>query len=167
MAEWTKIGRGKGDERNRFRATGRGAGPPAEWLSAHRTSQVEIRILQKIFSPEEAALASQLTGALEPVDGIARRAGLPAGEVSKRLFKMVRRGLVWLDKQDGKACFRLAPFVVGFYEAQAESMDHELAHLVEEYFSHGGGEAIMRYATRLAPGRPGAGGGQIRVGAAV
>ena len=117
--------------------------------SRARTRGVEIRILQKIFSPEEAALASQLTGALEPVDGIARRAGLPTGEVSKRLFKMVRRGLVWLDKQDGKACFRLAPFVVGFYEAQVESMDHELAHLVEEYLSHGGGEAIMRYQPAL------------------
>ena len=112
-------------------------------------SQVEIRILQKIFSPEEAALASQLTGSLESVDEIARRAGLPAGEVSKRLFKMVRRGMVWLDKQEGEACFRLAPFVVGIYESQRELLDHELAHLVEEYFAHGGADGIMRYQPAL------------------
>ncbi len=112
-------------------------------------SQVEIRILQKIFSPEEAALASQLTGSLESVDEIARRARLPAGEVSKRLFKMVRRGMVWLDKQDGEACFRLAPFVVGIYESQREILDHELAHLVEEYFAHGGADGIMRYQPAL------------------
>jgi Na+-translocating ferredoxin:NAD+ oxidoreductase subunit B len=106
-------------------------------------SGVEIRILQKIFSPEEAALASQLTGRPEPVDEIARRTGLPAATVSKRLFKMVRRGMVWLDKQDGKAHFRLAPFVVGIYEAQAKLLDHGLAHLVEEYFASGGAAGIM------------------------
>ena len=112
-------------------------------------SGVEIRILQKIFSPEEAALAAQLTGTLEPVDGIARRAGLPSGDVSKSLFKMVRRGMVWLEKQDGKACFRLAPFVVGIYEAQAELMDHELAHLVEDYFANGGADGIMKLQPAL------------------
>ena len=106
-------------------------------------SGVELRILQKIFSSEEAALAAQLTGTLEPADVIAGRVGLPAGEASKRLFKMVRRGMVWLDKQDGKACFRLAPFVVGIYEAQLELMDHELAHLVEDYYANGGAIGIM------------------------
>ena len=107
-------------------------------------SQVEIRILQKIFSPEEAALGSQLSGSPEPVDEIAGRVGLPVGEVSKRLFKLVRRGMVWLEKQDGKACFRLAPFVVGIYEANAELMDHELAHLIEDYFANGGADGIMK-----------------------
>jgi Na+-translocating ferredoxin:NAD+ oxidoreductase subunit B len=69
-------------------------------------SGVEIRILKKIFSPEQAALACQLTGAFDPVDEIARRAGQPAGEVSRQLFKMVRGGMVWIDKQDKQVCFR-------------------------------------------------------------
>ena len=51
--------------------------------------------------------------------------------------------MVWLDKQDGQACFRLAPFVVGIYEAQADLLDHELAHLVEDYFASGGSQGIM------------------------
>ena len=106
-------------------------------------SGVEIRILKKIFPPEQAALACQLTGKFEPVDAIARRAGQPAGEVGRLLFKMVREGMVWLDRPDGQACFRLAPFVVGIYEAQAELIDHELAHLVEDYFAEGGAQGIM------------------------
>jgi Pyruvate/2-oxoacid:ferredoxin oxidoreductase delta subunit len=110
----------------------------------HTESGVELRILKKIFSPEEAALAGQLTGTPEPVDIIAARAGQPASEASKALFKLVRRGVVWLDKQEGKVCFRLAPFVVGFYEAQVELMDHELAHLVEDYFANGGVQGIMK-----------------------
>jgi len=106
-------------------------------------SGVEIRILKKIFPLEQAALACHLTGEFEPVDAIARRAGLPPGEVSRLLFKMARGGMVWLDKPDGQVCFRLAPFVVGIYEAQAELMDHELAHLVEDYFAEGGTQGIM------------------------
>ena len=112
-------------------------------------SGVEIRILQKIFSPDEAALAAMLTGTLEPVDEIASRAGLPAADASKRLFKMVRRGMVWLEKLEGKACFRLAPFVVGIYEANAELMDHELAHLIEDYFANGGADGIMKLQPAL------------------
>ena len=75
-------------------------------------SGVEIRILKKIFPPEQAALACQLTGEFEPVDGIAQRTGQPAEEVSRRLFKMVRAGMVWLDRLDGQVCFRLAPFAI-------------------------------------------------------
>ncbi len=107
-------------------------------------SQVELKILQKIFPPEEAALACHLTGALEPLDVIAQRAGQPAREVSKQLFQMIRRGMVWFDKQDGKALFRLAPFIVGVYEASLQLMDHELAHLVEDYLAGGGANGIMK-----------------------
>jgi len=109
----------------------------------HTDSGVEMRILEKIFSPEEAALAGQLTGAPETVDAIAGRCELPADEVSKSLFKLARRGVVWMDKVDGKVRFRLAPFVVGIYEAQVELLDHELAHLIEDYFSNGGAQGIM------------------------
>jgi len=103
----------------------------------------EIRILQKILSPEEAALAAQLTGEMEPVDGIAARLRRPAKEVRSELMGLVRRGAVWFDREGGTARFRLAPFVVGLYEAQLERMDHELAHLVEHYFLDGGAAGIM------------------------
>jgi len=112
-------------------------------------SGVEIRILQKIFSEEEAALAGLLTGVPEPVDVIAQRAGLPASQVSRRLFDLVRRGIAWLDKPEKKVCFRLAPFVVGIYESQAGLLDHELAHLIEDYFFNGGAAGIMQPAPAL------------------
>ncbi|MDY7040802.1 MAG: 4Fe-4S binding protein [Chloroflexota bacterium] len=107
-------------------------------------SNVEIPLLQKIFSPEEAWLASQLCGDMEPVDVIATRAGLSAKETRTRLMKLVKRGIVWFDKQAGQPRFRLAPFVVGIYEAQLENMDHELAHLAEEYLADGGAAGIMK-----------------------
>ncbi len=51
---------------------------------------------------------------------------------------------MWSDVHDGKPRYRLAPWIVGIYEAQLETMDHEFAHLVEEWFAEGGAEGLMR-----------------------
>ncbi len=103
----------------------------------------EIRILQKIFSPEEAALAGRLGRELEPADEIAARMGLPADQARERLMDLVRKGAAWFDKEGGQLRFRLAPFVVGLYESQLHTIDHELAHLVEHYMLNGGAQGIM------------------------
>lgn len=104
-------------------------------------SGIELSVLKKIFLPEEANLAGQLTGTIEPVSSIAKRIGLPEEETANRLKAMMPRGFVWGNA--AKGMFRLAPFVVGIYEAQLDRMDHELAHLFEEYLDQGGIE-IMR-----------------------
>ncbi len=104
-------------------------------------SNIEITLLKKIFLPEEANLAGQLTGTEEPVSVIAQRAGIMEAETADRLRLMMERGFV--SGNAPKGLFRLEPFVVGIYEAQLERMDHELAHLFEEYFEQGGAE-IMR-----------------------
>ena len=104
-------------------------------------SNIEITLLKKIFLPEEANLAGQLSGTREPVGIIANRIGLTETETMNRLKAMLERGFVWGDPGEGS--FRLAPFVVGIYESQLERMDHELAHLFEEYLDQGGIE-IMR-----------------------
>jgi Na+-translocating ferredoxin:NAD+ oxidoreductase subunit B len=104
-------------------------------------SNIEILLLKKIFLPEEANIAGQLTGKLESVDIIASRIGLSPADTAARLKNMELRGFVWGDEEKG--VYRLAPFIVGIYEAQLPRMDHDLAHLVEEYF-HQGGAAIMK-----------------------
>ena len=104
-------------------------------------SNIEISLLKKIFLPDEANLAGKLTGTIEPVEVIATRAGLTEEETSSRLKGMMARGFV--RGNSSKGMYRLSPFIVGIYEAQLERMDHELAHLVEEYLDQGGIE-IMR-----------------------
>lgn len=106
--------------------------------------RLEIQILKKIFAPEEASLAARLSGRMEPADEIARRLGLPGDETRTRLLQMARRGLVWFDKKEAGGRFRLAPFVVGIYEAQLDSLDEELARLVEDYLADGGAAGIMK-----------------------
>jgi len=104
-------------------------------------SNIEITLLKKIFLPDEANLAGLLTGTTEPVSVIAERAGMSADETADKLKAMMQRGFLWGDENTGM--YRLAPFIVGIYEEQLNRMDHELAHLIEEYFEQGGCE-IMR-----------------------
>jgi electron transport complex protein RnfB len=106
------------------------------------SSNAEIRLLKKIFSNEEASLACQLSGSMESCDIISERVGLSAEQAEAKLTKMAEKGMLWDCEEEGKRLFRLAPFIVGIYEAS--SVDHELAHLVEEYLANGGAAGIMK-----------------------
>jgi Na+-translocating ferredoxin:NAD+ oxidoreductase subunit B len=106
-------------------------------------SGVELRILERLCDPGEALLASFLTGTPEPVTAIAARCLRPVGEVRHALFALARRGIAWIAQEDGDVRFRLAPFIVGLYEARSDAMDHQLAHLVEEYLAGGGAKGIL------------------------
>ena len=108
------------------------------------SSKVEILILKKIFSLEEATLASELNRTPQSVDEIASRLCMSETQLKPRLAAMAKRGLLWMRKKGAKVSFRLAPFVVGIYEAHLEKMDHEFAHLVEEYLENGGAKGIMK-----------------------
>ncbi len=105
-------------------------------------SNIEITLLKKIFRPEEANLAGYLTRKKETAMVISKRAGLSEKETADMLKTMLKRGLVWGSAKEG--LFRLAPFIVGIYESQMEVMDHEMAHLFEEYMAQGGIQ-MMKY----------------------
>jgi NAD-dependent dihydropyrimidine dehydrogenase PreA subunit len=107
-------------------------------------SNVEIPLLKRIFSPEEASLASHLGRHMEPAAAIAERAGVTAEEAGELLVGMAKRGILWFGKNEGALQFRLAPFVVGIYEAQLFQMDEELSALCEEYMENGGAAGIMK-----------------------
>lgn len=96
-------------------------------------SGVELRLLAKIFTPEEAGLAAVMRLHREPAAEIAVRAGVDPQRAYKLLKNMARKGLVRIKKGKGELCFGLMPFVVGFYEEQLPRLDQEMAQLVEEY----------------------------------
>ena len=112
-------------------------------------SNVELPMLEKIFAPDEAALAGHLQGEFESIETIANRTGEPVDEVKAKLIAMAKRGMVWLDRSTpvptrGHPGFRLAPFIVGIYEGTLERMDAELARLFEEYMADGGAAGILK-----------------------
>ncbi|MFL7813603.1 MAG: 4Fe-4S binding protein [Anaerolineales bacterium] len=106
--------------------------PPTE-------SGVEIRLLERIFTPQEAALAAEMSFEKEPAEVIAARAGLPAREAKRILKDMVRKRLILFAKGEGTLLFGLMPFVVGFYEELLPRLDEEIANLFEAYFQESKG----------------------------
>ena len=94
----------------------------------------EIRLLEKLFSPEEAKLAVMLKITLETPKSIASRLGRDFQEVRQMLKGMVKRGLIKAGKTEGGLGYGLLPFVVGIYEFQIGRIDAELAQLFEDYY---------------------------------
>lgn len=103
---------------------------------------VELKLLAKIFTPEEAALTSQLRMSLETADEIAARVGGDPDELTQQLKGMSRRGLISAGRTDRGLGFRLMPFVVGIYEAQIGSIDAELSRLFEDYYTRVFGQVL-------------------------
>ena len=102
----------------------------------------ELRLLAKLFTPEEAELAAQLSPALETVEEIAEYTGKEPSDLRGRLKAMARRGLIGVERKDGALAFKSLPYIVGFFESQVHTMDAELAHLVEDYFHAGFGRML-------------------------
>ncbi len=97
-------------------------------------SGIELRLLAKLFTPEEAALASEMRLTSESAEQIARRADRDPTKATAILEEMVRKGLIRSKGEGEQRKFGLLPFVVGFYEEQLGRMDAELARLFEEYY---------------------------------
>jgi H+/Na+-translocating ferredoxin:NAD+ oxidoreductase subunit B len=95
---------------------------------------VELRLLAKLFTPEEAELAAQLRLTKEVPEQVARRLGRDTAEVRTLLKGMARRGLIAAGRSEGGLGYGLLPFVVGIYENQAGSIDKEFALLFESYY---------------------------------
>jgi Na+-translocating ferredoxin:NAD+ oxidoreductase subunit B len=99
-------------------------------------SGVEMKILKKLFTPEDAEMAVCLTGDLEPPEVIARRRGMGEREATEKLASMASRGLVYRTDDGGETRYRAEQYIVGIYEYRLGDMDREMAELVEEYMPH-------------------------------
>jgi ferredoxin len=109
-------------------------------------SHVELKLIEKAFTPEEAGLAGEMTRTYETPAELAARTGMSEPEVKELLRRLLPRRLVQERVVNGSRCYRLGPFVVGWYEAVMEGLmrhDAEFARLFEQYMIEGAGERIM------------------------
>lgn len=97
---------------------------------------VEIRILKRLFSPEEAQLAQLLTPKPETPEAIAARAGLDPEELSVKLQEMSRKGLIFRIRKGDQVRYMAAQFVIGIWEYHVNDLDPELIRDVNEYLPH-------------------------------
>jgi Na+-translocating ferredoxin:NAD+ oxidoreductase subunit B len=97
-------------------------------------SGVEIRILKKLFTEEEAAFALLLSVLPESPDSVAVRARLSPEETDRRLEAMSRKGLVYRqEREDGTRRYSANQYVIGIWEYQVNRLNPDLVADMDEY----------------------------------
>jgi ferredoxin len=97
-------------------------------------SGVEIKILKKLFTHEEAELAVRLSPVPEAAAKIAQRTGFNQDKLVEKLESMSKKGLIFRLQREGKTFYNAAPFMIGLYEYSVKKIDDELAGLFKEYY---------------------------------
>jgi ferredoxin len=102
-----------------------------------------LKLLAKMFTPEQAALGAVMHLHVEDVADIAARAGVDEKQAHATLKDMARRGLVSVRRGQKGLAFGLLPFVVGSYEESLPYFDEEMARLFEELVTETQGEGML------------------------
>jgi NAD-dependent dihydropyrimidine dehydrogenase PreA subunit len=106
---------------------------------------LEIRLLKRVFEPDEAELFCDLKLTFETAEQVAQRTGRPLEGLEEKLTSMWKeKGQIHSVKLGSTRVFRMIPWAIGIYEAQLPRMDRDLAQLCNEYNNH----FIPRFASQ-------------------
>lgn len=94
---------------------------------------LEIKVLEKIFTPEEADLFCDMRLTYETAEKVAQRTGRPLEGLEEMLTAMGEHGQLFQVQIGENRIFKMIPWVFGIFEFQLNRMDRELAELTEEY----------------------------------
>ncbi|MBN1222875.1 MAG: 4Fe-4S binding protein [Candidatus Aminicenantes bacterium] len=98
------------------------------------TSGVELRILERLFTPEEAEMAPHLALIPEEARVLAHRAKRSEEGVKDLLDDMFRKGLILKLTRKGRPPKYMAlQYAIGIWEYHVEDLDRELAEDMAEY----------------------------------
>lgn len=100
-------------------------------------SGIELEILKKLFSLQDATIFLSMTQKLETSEQISQRTGRPPAGVAAQLEDMTERGLLFRIKHGGAVKYGAIPFVHGLMEFQVKDLDRHLAEMVEKYHAEG------------------------------
>ena len=110
-------------------------------------SKIEIRLLKRLFTEEEAELYMQLSPFLEKPQAVAVRLNRDAEELEPILERMAQKGLLFRKRKGDLVRYSAVPYVVGIFEHQLGRMDEAFARDHEEYFETAFGQTIQAFKT--------------------
>ncbi len=110
-------------------------------------SGVEIGILQRLFSEEEAEFFLKLSPLPEAPDQVAARLGRDGKKTAELMESMAAKGLLFRLRKGETIGYSAVPFLVGILEHQVNRLHPELAHDMEAYFEAGFGKTIQSFKT--------------------
>lgn len=105
---------------------------------AKTKSGVELEILKRLFSPEEAEIMLHLKPLPEKLSDIASRAGKDEKKLGEMLYDMSKRGLLnrW-QAPDKEMYYFLIPWAIGIFEFQLNNLTRENVDLFEKFYHEG------------------------------
>jgi hypothetical protein len=105
-------------------------GFPAAWSGA------DIRLLKRLFTPDEARVALDLSYKPMPTTQILGRAdaSFPAEQTKRLLESMLAKGAIGWKEKGGTDHWYVIPLVVGMYEQQDGAPSPELERDARAYF---------------------------------
>lgn len=107
-------------------------------------SGVEIRILERLFTPEEAEIALELSAIPEPAATIHRRFGshITLEKLRRKLEHMAAKGIILSFPVAGEMRFGKMIFAIGMYERQLKTLTPEFERDSRQYFDEAFGRAF-------------------------
>jgi len=105
-------------------------GFPSTWSGA------DIRLLRRLFTPDEAKLALHLTYKPSPTEQIIERAAsdFSAAQTTGLLDSLLMKGAIGWKEKNGTAHWCVLPLVVGMYEGQDGDPSREFLEDAAAYF---------------------------------
>jgi electron transport complex protein RnfB len=95
---------------------------------------LELRIVERLFTPEQAEIAVNLSLIPESPALIARRVGFPLEKTQQMLAEMADQGLLMdVRRPNRETRYMAAQFAIGIWEYQVKRLTPELAADVGEY----------------------------------
>ena len=109
-------------------------------------SGIELKILERLFTEEEAEMFLLLTLELETPEDLAARTGRGPEAAASLLDRMAEKGLIFRLRKGEAVKYGATPFVAGIMEFQLPTLDRELAEMLDQYHEHGFHAAITEGA---------------------
>jgi Na+-translocating ferredoxin:NAD+ oxidoreductase subunit B len=115
-------------------------------------SGVEIRILKRFFTPEEARLAMHMSYRPTTVEKILETFDPWAVELEdtkKMLESMSKKGAIGYVQKEGTDYYHTLPLLIGIYELQTDKLTPELLTEIREYFTTAFGRAFFPRVSQM------------------
>jgi Pyruvate/2-oxoacid:ferredoxin oxidoreductase delta subunit len=110
-------------------------------------SGIELAILRKLFSEEDAATWLLLKPRLETSEKIAQRTGQSPEVMAEHLHDMAERGLIYRVRRGDRVRYATIGFMHGIWEFQLATMDREFAAMTAKYMNDEAYRAVLTRAT--------------------
>lgn len=112
-------------------------------------SGIDLKILERLFTEEEAAMYLKLSVLLEPPAMVAQRLEEEPEKIAALLEQMAQKGLIFRLRKEGEVKYGAVPFVIGAYEFQIKALDQQMAQMMESYLQEAFLHSISEKVTPL------------------